>query len=373
MKALKQVGKWLVRDLEDGYYHVVKDIIMYPMAIFYIVWSMRGPGKTYSFLEFCKDNNVKFAYMKRTNEDVAFICSGGTNKLLRFDPSPFAPLNRDHGWNIQPKLIDKGIGAFYDESDPEEDKEPLGYILSLNKVKSIKGIDLSTCDFICLDEFIPQTHEIVRRTEGQALLDLYMTISRDREFRGREPLKMVLFANSENIATPITHTLEIVDDMAELAQADFGIKYIEERGILMHHIKINEYPVAMKQAQESGISKVMKGTKWERKALYGEFANNDFTSVYASSIKKTKCVYKVIYGTKEIYIYLKENGSYYFSRSRSEKYINSYDLNREADQNLFWVDVGQEMMVDWMEGRVSFQDYSMCDMLVNYKEIFKIK
>ena len=311
--------------------------------------------------------------MKRTNEDVAFICSGGSNKLLRFDPSPFAPLNRDFGWNIQPKLIDKGIGAFYDEDDQTEDKEPLGYILSLNKVKSIKGIDLSIVDFICLDEFIPQTHEIVRRTEGQALLDLYMTLSRDREFRGRDPLKMVMFANTENIATPITHTLEIVDDMAELCNEEYGIRYIEDRGIFMHHIKINEFPVAMKQAQESGISKVMHGTRWERKALYGEFANNDFSSVTASSIKKRKCIYKVIYGTKEIYIYLNDNdGTYYFSKSRSDKYINCYDLNKEADQVLFWCDVGQEMKVDWMEGRVTFQEYSMCDMLVNYKEIFKI-
>ena len=35
---------------DDGYYHVGKDIEMYPDAWCIIVWSRRGPGKTYSCL-----------------------------------------------------------------------------------------------------------------------------------------------------------------------------------------------------------------------------------------------------------------------------------------------------------------------------------
>ena len=35
---------------DDGYYHIAKDIEKYPDATVYIVWSKRGPGKTYSAL-----------------------------------------------------------------------------------------------------------------------------------------------------------------------------------------------------------------------------------------------------------------------------------------------------------------------------------
>ena len=65
---------------DDGYYHFKKDLIDYPNAGIYVVWSRRGPGKTYSFLRYCIDNEKFFIYMKRTNEDVELICTGGDNK-----------------------------------------------------------------------------------------------------------------------------------------------------------------------------------------------------------------------------------------------------------------------------------------------------
>ena len=152
--------------------------------------------------------------MKRTNEDVDLICTGSENPDLKVDMDPFVPLNRDFGWNIKPKLIKKGIGAFYEcNDDGEPVGAPIGMILSLARIKSIKGADFSRAEFICLDEFIPQSFEIVRRKEGEGLLDVYMTVIRDKVKRGGS-LKLVLFANAEEISTPVTNAFEIVDDMA---------------------------------------------------------------------------------------------------------------------------------------------------------------
>ena len=192
------------KDFNDGYYHVYKDILDYPDAVIIVAWSFRGPGKTYGLLDMCKQEEIKFIYLKRTADDVDLICAASEGKAVDFDASPFVPLNRDYGWNIKPVSMKKGIGAFYDLDQDSDKKDPIGLIFALSKVKSIKGIDLSDCDLICLDEFIPQAHEIIRKKEFEALMDFILTASRDRIARGKAPIKLVLFANSENIACPIT-------------------------------------------------------------------------------------------------------------------------------------------------------------------------
>ena len=61
----------------------------------------RLAGKTYSSLWWSYSNNIPIIYMKRTNDDVDLLCTGGDNPDLQADLDPFVPLNRDFGWNIQ--------------------------------------------------------------------------------------------------------------------------------------------------------------------------------------------------------------------------------------------------------------------------------
>ena len=58
----------------------------------------------------CIEDNVQFAFMKRTMEDIDLLCSKKND--VQFDVSPFKPLNRDFGWNIHPVKIKKGIAGF---------------------------------------------------------------------------------------------------------------------------------------------------------------------------------------------------------------------------------------------------------------------
>lgn len=200
------------------YYDFKYDLMMYPEAVVYVVISSRGRGKTYSALKYSYEQNIPIIYMKRTNDDVAFICREPIDGL---DTSPYAPLNRDLNTDIRAKLIDNGLGGFWSYHLNEDNKSvpdnmPISYALSLNAIKRVKGFEASRCKWILLDEFIPQIGERVLRTEGELLLDVYMTVSRDREKRGEDHLKLVLFANAEDISTPITNTLEIVDQIADL-------------------------------------------------------------------------------------------------------------------------------------------------------------
>ena len=171
---------------------------------------------------------------------------------VAFDASPYAPINRDYGCNIKGKIITNGIGGFYDNDiDDQKVIKPISYALALSAAKSLKGFDLSMCDWIIFDEFIPQLGERISRKEGELLLDLYMTIARDRQKRGKRPLKLILFANAEEISTPITNTLEIVDIMADLNASGQTHFYDDARGILLHHITSEEFP--LQESEKEGI------------------------------------------------------------------------------------------------------------------------
>ena len=260
-------------NINDKYYHFLNDLIDYPDAWAYVVWSKRGPGKTYSFLWFCYYNNIKFIYMKRNDADVSLILK--TQTLAEFDPSPYKPLKRDKNINVVGVEIDAGIGAFYEADNEGQPGRLLCFVLSFKKVQKYKGFDFSEVDFICFDEFIAQKGERMYKSEGENLLDLYMTVRRDRMKRGRKSLKLVMFANAEEIAVPATRELEIIDQMAQLnAEMSRTHLYIEKRGIMLHHITNDEVPIEEDEKQD--IYMGMEGTSWWEKTFLGQFVHNDF-------------------------------------------------------------------------------------------------
>lgn len=349
----------------DKYYFFPDDIQKYPDAWCYVVYSRRGPGKTYSALRYAYENNICMAYMKRTIDDVSIICSDKKG----IDMSPYVPINRDGHYAIKPQLISKGIGGFYDHYDDEGNLTgaPFSYCIALNAMKTVKGMDLSVCDWMLLDEFIPQAGEVVKHAEGEMLLDLYMTIRRDRLKRGREDLKLILFANSENISTPITNELEIVDSMVELNNSGQTHLYIEDRGIMIHHITEQEIPLA--EDESSGIMNAMRGTAWAAKAFGGEFANNDFSGIGHNRLKNYLPVCGYTYKRKNYYIYNKD-GEYYICKAQHNGEM--YDLSRESDQNRFYYDQVLDIRDAFIDGKLTCQKYSMYDLIVNYKKYFRI-
>lgn len=351
----------------DAYYYLSRDLIKYPDAWCYVVYSRRDVGKTYGALNLCREQNIPFLYIKRTNEDVDFICS--KNTLLKVDPSPFFPINRDYGCNVIPKLIKKGFGAFYNADSEDNIKgAPIGLILSLNSVKKIKGYDASFCDLMIMDEFIPQPGERVSHKEGDLLLDCYMTVSRDRLERGRDPLKLILFANAEEICTPITNALEITDDIANMK--DKTHYFNADRDILIHHITDKEIP--LQEKAKKGIFKGMAGTAWFDKSYGGEFSNNDFSNVVNMPLKNMQGMIHIIYKRKDYYIYYHPIKSIYYMTSSPCKCPYNYDLSKENDQKKFYIDFGITLRIALSESRFLFKLYSLYDLINHYKKYFDV-
>ena len=347
------------------YYDIRDDLKAYPDAWCYLVWSKRGPGKTYSSLRMCIEDKKKFVFMKRTIVDVDMLCASGRRTDVNFDISPFVPLNRDFGWDIKPVKVFKGIAGFYhcnEEGKPSGD--PVGYACALSAAKDVKGFDLSECDFMIFDEFIPKRHERINRQEGDQLMDIYMTVSRDRVQRGRGELKLLCLANATSVNNPTFSILNVVDTAVEMDV--LNQEYHLERGIMMHKIPALDVP----DEEKTGIEKAMAGTAWADMAFGGHFAYDDFTSVSHKRLKGFHPICSYTYKKETVYIYEKD-GQYYATNAKASG-VKNYNLHRENEQKKFFYDYIVDFRDETIEDNFTFQKYSMYDLIINYKKIFEL-
>lgn len=354
-------------DLNDNYYHVLNDIIKYPDAWCYIVWSRRGPGKTYSNLWSSYYLGIKNVYVKRTKDDIDFIS-------MNPDNSPYAPLVRDKGIKVSLSSLGNGIAGIYNSEYDENNLlkpvgNPFSIAVSLNHIKAIKGFEASDYEWITLDEFIPQAGEVIKKKEGEMVLDLYMTCQRDRLDRGLPPQKLILFANAEEISTPITRTLEVIDEMALLNFSGNTHMYLENRGILLHHITNDEYPVS--DQAKKGIYMGMAGTAWAQKSFEGLFTNNDFSRVRKVNLKGYKCIARIIYKSKDIYMY-ERRGHYYLCYTKQTYHMDTYNFNEEAEVKRFYFDYYVELSNALVDNKCFFSNYSIYDLITRFKKYFTV-
>lgn len=353
------------------YYDIRNDLEAYPDAAIYIVIGGRGTGKTYSTLRYCTDEDEKYVFMKRTNKDIDLMCHN-PKKDSRFEVelSPFKSLNRDYNYNIHAVKLYEGFGGFWKmdaEGDPIGDVK--GYILSFNAVSKFKGFDLSDCNFIVFDEFIPLPYERTNRHEGIELLDLYRTIGRDNNIRTGKILKLICLANSMTVSCPIINDFELTDIIVDMKANGISAKYLKERAIFIRIVPdINGF---REKESKNPIYKAMRGTKWAQMSLDNDFAYNDFSNVVRRNLKNYRCLIHLKNKLKDYYIYVGDGG-YYMTYRSNNKYEYDYDLNLENDQKRFYVEWGIDLRAECIDNRMKFETYEMYDLIVNYKDFYKL-
>lgn len=362
----------MIRSSQGRYYQIRYDMEDYPNAWCYVAVGGRRRGKTYGALTKYLDDDAPTIFLRRTNDDVRLLCSGNSLAAktgdYEIDLSPYKSINRDRGTKIKAFKIDEGIGAFYHVgSEGQATGSPVSYLLSLNANKKTKGFDLSECEAMIFDEFIPMFGERTSRKEGELVLDLYMTASRDRISRGRGDLKLLLLANATDIYNPMFAVLEIVDVVAEMLAKGKEILYLEDKGILIHVVPEGD---AKEENERSGIYKAMKNTAWGRVSFGNEFAYNDFSRIRKLPMKGFRTLAKFHYKNDDYYLHVNDEGIYYANASRQD-WIQEYDLNQELSAKSFYYDHVSEVVWAGTEGRAYFSSYVLYDLFTNYKQRFK--
>lgn len=337
------------------YVKIAEDVAKYPGAWCYLLVGGRSTGKTYNALLDCLEKKRVFFFVKRTIKDVENLCK--REKL-----NPFRAINRDTGRDI--KLIPEadGFGYFQDENE-----DVIGYVGALTGIGKFTGFDLYDVDWIIFDEYIPRKWDRFMYAEGQMLLDLYMTISRDRELKGRAPLKLICLANSTTLSNPVNDTLQITDIMADMIAEGREIQYIKDREIVIHVLQKSEVSEELKKtAFYKGVSNTVFGSM----AFDNTFTSDDFSLIGKQSLKGFRCKCAFTYNSMTFYVY-RSGTRYYISRSPG-MHKRSYDLDSAIDQVIFYNDIGIDIRYAALERKALFESYSVYDLIINYKKHFKI-
>lgn len=173
-----------------------------------IIIGPRGCGKTYSVLDYMQEKSSeesKFIYMRRDGTEIDSCSSEYGN--------PFKKLNADKNYDIHPFQISKfnGFGIARDD-----DLNVIGYGVALSTFASMRSQDFSDVDRIFFEEFIPEKHKRKIKGEGQALLNVYETINRNRELFGLPPCELIMCANGIDLANPILLELGVTSLIAKM-------------------------------------------------------------------------------------------------------------------------------------------------------------
>lgn len=215
---------------------------------FKIIIGPRGCGKTYSVLDYEQEKsseNSKFIYMRRDGTEIDTCSTEYGN--------PFKALNTDKGYCIKPFQIPKfnGFGISNDLTG-----EVIGYGVALSTFASMRSQDFSDVDRIFFEEFIPEKHKRKLKAEGQALLNLYETINRNRELKGEKPVEMIMCANGIDLANAILLELGATSIIAKMLANKQRRITIPERGL---YIEIIPRTKVSEAKEETALYKLASG------------------------------------------------------------------------------------------------------------------
>lgn len=390
MKGGYQLDNQIKIDYSSYYFSVVpfikaaRDLGCWALLIV----GARKRGKTYSMLEYAYEQNEQLVFLKRQVGDIKLLCLNAKNKQRKMkkdsedddieefdeddDVSPYADLNDDHGWNVQPKMLDaeQGIATFYDRDSNWKAKKKCGIALAVNAIAKYKGFGgMRKCKYLVFDEFIPAPWERkVTKLEGEAVIDLYQTISRDREERGQEPLLLVCLANANDLSNEMFNTLEITDDVVDMINNHEDIRKIGRKLVVL----VDDSKLAIKKAEKKTlIYDDMKDTMWGRVTFDNEFARNDISCIGNTSIKKMRCRCSIIYKNETWYVYQKDD-FFYICSSRSNKVPVEYDLNFESTRKPFYLKECVAFVNAYHKGNILFSKFRMYDVIIHFKKFFNI-
>lgn len=291
--------------LESGYLNMAE--IIDSDYTFIILVTGRGTGKTYGALKHMLDINKKFIYMRRTDTQVQGIANAEMNV--------FNWINEDEGKAIYPYPVTKGIYGYYNSEINEETSkymktgECIGLLGALSTLSNKRGFSGADIEYMILDEFCPEAHERPLKNESNAIFNCYETINRNRELKGEKPLKLIMLANSNTLASETLLKFGLVEIITKMKKKDTQIYKNEKRSMLV--ICPNTTPISEKK-KETALYKLIRGGDYEKMAIENQFNDISFTSIASKNLIE----YKPLVTVGEITIYR--------HKSRNELYVSKH-------------------------------------------------
>lgn len=275
---------------ENGYLNVETIINSGDWRFIFFIGG-RGTGKTYGVLKYLLGTEKFFMILRRTQQQADII----SNQML----SPLQPLSMDIGFSYKMEKLVKQIGLI--KIGTEEEEEPIGFTAALSTFSNVRGFSGDRIEFLLYDEFNPEPHERLIKDEGQAFLNCYETINRNRELKGRSALTAILCGNSNRIDNPIIIEMGLLPSLVKAKQISkkygHAIMKYPKRGILM--IVFDDSPIST-QKQNTALYQAAGDGDFSNMALTNEFTDDVPSTITSQNLKEyrlltvidTLCIYQ---------------------------------------------------------------------------------
>lgn len=275
---------------------------------FTLVIGGRATGKTYGAICYSIDHNQDFAFIRRTQTQI--------DLLSKPDLNPFQAVAYDRGIDLHTAPLSKQHSAIL------LDNKQIGFMAALSTFSNMRGFSSENTTLMIYDEFIPETHERAIANEETVFFNMYETINRNRELKGRAPLQALLLSNSNFLASPILLALGLADILP--AMRDRGqTEYInQQKGIALFNLW--DSPISQ-QKRHTALYKATEGSTYAGMALDNAFSMDDLRDISPRPLKGCKLLARV----GKVYIYKDPAGFWYVSLHGAGKPKREYEITPE--------------------------------------------
>ena len=305
----------MIRDLytTDGWVNVpaIRSYMRANNLPFCFCTGGRATGKTYGALQDARklaladpNGRSKFILVRRTQAQVDIIS--------KQELSPFKRIDLDNAVFTDVRPVSKFTTGFFVED------VPIGYAAALSTFSNMRGFDASDVNLIIFDEFIPEAHEKPIRNESDALLNLYETVNRNRELQGQDPVQLMCYANSNNLANAIFSGLGLISIAEKMEKKHRSEWIVQDRGILL--LNLNASPISVKKRATALYRLAGEDSSFGKMALSNSFRSETGSRHGSRNIQEYRpilvvgdlCVYEhkskeefyvcdIISGTPDVY------------------------------------------------------------------------
>lgn len=284
----------------------------------------RGIGKTYSAFSYAFNHDLKFLYVRSTDTQIK-VC------LTPDKGNPFKKWAADHKRAIYIRRSED-VSDIVEALDAETERV-WGYACALSTFENLRGVDFQDIDLIIYDEFIQI--KTLNFDAFRAFLNMYESVNRNRELEGREAVRVMFLANTQELMNPILFGFDLVREIEQMKLT--GQKKFSRGDI---YVELCDSEVSAAKEQSVLYRNLKPDDAYLEEAIKNNFSRNDF-----SGIKKPKNLkeWKPLCMIDEVTIYRhKSRQEFYCTQSINNK-VNRF--NSKNQRGLFFRSYGGQMQL----------------------------
>lgn len=263
-----------------------------------VIIGKRQVGKTYGALLNMLKYDKQFILLRRTTAELDTISSTP-------DLNPFKVFEPEYKVGLFKRGKFCEIRNFFTDEDGKTGMgKQRGIATSLSQIASIRGFNGSSFTDLVFDEFIPEKGVVTRKTEGDAFLNAYVTISGNRELAGKPPLRCWLLANTNNIRSAVLDALNLTDDVLYMRRKGKEI-FTTDDGVLL--IQPSSEKVTQLRKETALMKRVNAKGEFYKMAIENEWSYDESPFIKSLSLRGMKPVFNY---DNTIYCWESKDGFY---------------------------------------------------------------